>query len=185
VNDPFFKDVESRMGKCVEAYRHELSSIRTGRASPALLDRVTVEAYGQAMPLKQVAGVSTPDARTLLITAWDKNVVGDIRKAIEKSDLGITPGVDGTVIRLTLPPLTEDRRKDLVKLVKKKAEDSRVALRNVRHHALDDLKGQHKRAEITDDDNKRMTEQLQKVTDRYVKEIDTLTNDKESEIMEV
>lgn len=185
MTDPFFKEVEARMGKCVEAFRHELSSIRTGRASPALLDRVTVEAYGQAMPLKQVAGVSTPDARTLLITAWDKNVVGDIRKAIEKSDLGITPGVDGTLIRLTIPPLTEDRRKDLVKLVKKKAEDSRVALRNVRHHALDDLKGQHKRAEITDDDNKQMTDQLQKVTDKYVKEIDSLTNDKEAEIMEV
>ncbi len=185
MSDPFFKDVESKMSKCVESCRSEFSAIRTGRATPALLDRLLVEAYGQPVPLKQVAGISTPDARTLVITAWDKNVVPEIRKAIEKSDLGLTPNVDGTTIRLIVPPLTEERRKDLVKVVKKKAEDSRVAVRNVRHHAHDDVKTQLRRGEITEDDNKRMTDQLQKLTDRYVKEIDTLTAAKEKEIMEV
>lgn len=183
--DEYFKDVESRMHKSVDATRAEFTAIRTGRASPGLLDRLMVEAYGQAVPLKQVAGVSTPDARTLLITAWDKGVVGDIRKAIEKSDLGLTPNIDGTAIRLSIPPLNEERRRDLAKVVKKKAEDGRVAVRNIRHHAHDDLKAKLKSHEITEDDNKRMQETLQKLTDRYVKEIDALVAAKEKEIMEV
>lgn len=173
------------MGKCLDATRSEFASIRTGRATPALLDRLHVEAYGQAVPLKQVAGVSTPDARTLLITAWDKGVVGDIRKAIEKSDLGLTPNIDGTSIRLLIPPLNEERRKDLVKVLKKKAEDGKVAVRSVRHKAHDDLKTQLKNGEITEDDSKRSQDQLQKLTDRYVKEIDTLVAAKEKDIMEV
>ena len=181
----FFKDVESKMGKCVDATRSEFASIRTGRATPALLDRLHVEAYGQSVPLKQVAGVTTPDARTLVITAWDKGVVGDIRKAIEKSDLGLTPNVDGTAIRLIVPPLNEERRKDLVKVLKKKAEDGKVAVRNVRHKAHDDLKAQLKSGDITEDDNKRSQDQLQKLTDRYVKEIDNLAAAKETDIMEV
>ncbi len=185
MSDPFFKDVESRMNKCVEATRSEFASIRTGRATPALLDRLHVEAYGQSVPLKQVAGVATPDARTLVITAWDKGVVGEIRKAIEKSDLGLTPNVDGTAIRLVIPPLNEERRKDLAKVVKKKAEDGRVAVRNVRHKAHDDLRGQLKDGKITEDDNKRLQDTLQKITDRYVKEIDALVSSKEKEIMEV
>lgn len=184
-SDPFFKDVEGKMQRCIDACRNEFAAIRTGRANPALLDRITVEAYGQPMPLKQVAGVSTPDARSIVITAWDKNVVGDIKKAIEKSDLGLTPNVDGTNVRLTIPPLTEERRKDLVKIVKKKAEDSRVAVRNVRHHAHDDVKSQLKRGDITEDDNKRMTDQLQKLTDKCVREIDALSAAKEKEIMEI
>lgn len=183
--DAYFKDVEGRMGKCVEATRNEFASIRTGRASPALLDRLVVEAYGQPAPLKQVAGVSTPDARTLLISAWDKGVVGEIRKAIEKSDLGLTPNVDGSSIRLLIPPLNEERRKDLVKLIKKKAEDGRVAVRNIRHRSHDELKGKLKSSEITEDDNKRMQETLQKLTDKYIKEIDALVGSKEKEIMEV
>ena len=181
----FFKDVESKMNKCVDATRAEFASIRTGRATPALLDRLHVEAYGQAVPLKQVAGVSTPDARTLLISAWDKGVVGDIRKAIEKSDLGLTPNVDGTAIRLIVPPLNEERRKDLVKVLKKKAEDGKIAVRNVRHKAHDDLKAQLKGGDITEDDSKRNQDQLQKLTDRYVKEIDVLVAAKEKDIMEV
>lgn len=184
-NDPFFKDVEGKMNKCLDACRSDMVAIRTGRANTALLDRITVEAYGQPMPLKQIAGVSTPDARTIVITAWDKNVVGDIKKSIEKSDLGLTPNIDGANVRLNVPPLTEDRRRELVKVVKKKAEDSRIAVRNVRHHAHDDVKSQLKRGDITEDDNKRMTEQLQKLTDRYVKEIDTLIAAKEKEIMEI
>jgi ribosome recycling factor len=183
--DAYFREIESRMHKCVEATRNEFASIRTGRASPALLDRLVVEAYGQPAPLKQVAGVSTPDSRTLLITAWDKSVVPQIRKAIEKSDLGLTPNVDGSSIRLVIPPLNEERRKDLAKVVKKKAEDGRVAVRNVRHRAHDELKGQLKSGEITEDDSKRMQDSLQKLTDKYVKEIDALVVAKEKEIMEV
>ena len=185
MTDAYFKDLDSRMSKCVDATRAEFASIRTGRASPALLDRLHVEAYGQPVPLKQVAGVSVPDSRTLVITAWDKGVVGDIRKAIEKSDLGITPNIDGTSIRLTVPPLNEERRKDLAKVVKKKAEDGKIAVRNVRHKAHDDIKTQQKASEITEDDSKRMQDQLQKMTDKYVKEIDALVVAKEKEIMEV
>jgi ribosome recycling factor len=173
------------MERCVEATRNEFASIRTGRAVPALLDRIVVEAYGQPVPLKQVAGVSTPDSRTLLISAWDKSTVPAIRKAVEKSDLGLTPNIDGTSIRLAIPPLNEERRKELAKVVKKKAEDGRVAVRNVRHRAHDELKGQLKSADITEDDNKRMQETLQRVTDKFVKEIDALVVAKEKEIMEV
>ncbi len=173
------------MNKCVEATLSDFSSIRTGRAVPALLDRLIVEAYGQSVPIKQVAGVSTPDSRTLLITAWDKGLVAAIRKAVEKSDLGLTPNVDGTAIRLAIPPLNEERRKDLAKVVKKKAEDGRVAVRNVRHRVHDELKAQLKSHEITEDDNKRMQETLQRLTDKYVKEIDALVAAKEKEIMEV
>jgi len=185
MTDASFKEIESRMYKCVEATRHEFASIRTGRAAPALLDRLVVEAYGQPMPVNQVAGVSTPDSRTLLITAWDKGVVPAIKKAIEKSELGLTPAVDGSAIRLIIPPLSEERRKDLAKLVKKKAEDGRVAVRNVRHKAHDELRGQLKSHGITEDDNKRMQESLQRLTDKYVKEIDALVVAKEKEIMEV
>jgi ribosome recycling factor len=185
VNDPYFTEIESRMTKCVEATRSDFASIRTGRATPALLDRLHVDAYGQSVPLKQVAGVATPDVRTLVITAWDKGVVGEIRKAIEKSDLGLTPNVDGSTIRLTIPPLNEERRKELAKIVKKKGEDGKVAVRNVRHRAHDEIKAQLKDHDITEDDNKRMQDALQKITDRYVKEIDGLVAAKEHEIMEV
>lgn len=179
------KDAENKMHKCVDSTRAEFASIRTGRATPALLDRIHVEAYGAAVPLKQVATVSAPDARSLVIAAFDRNTVGDIRKAIEKSDLGLTPNVDGNQVRLVIPPLNEERRKDLVKVVKKKGEDGKVAVRNVRHKAHDDLKAQLKDHAITEDDNKRMQDQLQKLTDRYVKEIETLIAAKEKEIMEV
>ena len=183
--DDFFKDVESKMNKCLDATRSEFASIRTGRATPALLDRLHVEAYGASVPVKQVATVSTPDARSLVIAAFDRNTVGEIRKAIEKSDLGLTPNVDGNQIRLAIPPLNEERRKDLVKVVKKKAEEGKVAVRNVRHKAHDDLKAQLKDHKITEDESKRLQEQLQKLTDRFVKEIDQLVTTKEKEIMEV
>jgi len=183
--DQVFKDAESRMSKAVDSTRSEFASIRTGRATPALLDRLHVEAWGSSVPIKQVATVSAPDARSLMIQAFDRNTVGEIRKAIEKSDLGLTPNIDGATIRLSVPPLNEERRKDLVKLVKKKGEDGKVALRNVRHKVQDDIKTQLKDHKITEDDNKRMQDQLQKLTDRYVKEIDTLIATKEKEIMEV
>ncbi|GAC1387810.1 MAG: ribosome recycling factor [Vulcanimicrobiaceae bacterium] len=181
----FMKDAESKMQKALDVTRSEFTAVRTGRATPALLDRLHVEAYGAAVPLKQVASVSSPDARSLMITAFDRSTVGDIRKAIEKSDLGLTPNIDGGTIRLSIPPLTEDRRKDLVKVIKKKAEDGRIAVRNVRHKIHDDIKGQLKDHKITEDESKRYQEQLQKLTDKYVKEIDALIVIKEKEIMEV
>ncbi|TAM76084.1 ribosome recycling factor [bacterium] len=180
-----FKETEEKMAKAIEATRQEFASIRTGRASTALLDRLTVEAYGQEMPLKQVATINAPDARSLVIQPFDKNTVGDIRKAIEKSDLGLTPNVDGTVIRLGIPPLTEERRKDLVKVVRKKGEDGKVAVRNVRHKAVDELKTLHKDGQISDDDQKRAQDQIQKLTDKYSKDVDALVAHKEKEIMEV
>ena len=179
------KDAESKMQKCVEATRGEFAAIRTGRATPALLDRLHVEAWGSSVPLKQVASVSVPDPRTLQITAFDRNTVGDIRKAIEKSDLGLTPNIDGTTIRLNIPPLNEERRKDLVKVVKKKAEDGRIAVRNVRHKLHDELKARLKDHKITEDENKRLQDQLQKLTDRFIKDIDQLVAAKEKEILEV
>ncbi|HET9392727.1 MAG TPA: ribosome recycling factor [Candidatus Rubrimentiphilum sp.] len=180
-----FKEAEGKMTKCVDATRAEFAAIRTGRATPALLDRLHVEAYGTSVPLKQVATVSVPDPRSLMIAAFDRNTVGDIRKAIEKSDLGLTPNVDGNSIRLSIPALNEERRKDLVKIVKKKGEDGKIAVRNVRHKVHDDLRAQLKDHEITEDDNKRMQDQLQKTTDRFIKEIDQLVAAKEKEIMEV
>ncbi|MBV8727073.1 MAG: ribosome recycling factor [Candidatus Eremiobacteraeota bacterium] len=185
MTDTLFKDAESRMNKAVEATRSEFAAVRTGRATPALLDRLHVEAWGSQVPLKQVASVSSPDGRSLLISAFDRNTVGEIKKAIEKSDLGLTPNVDGSNIRLNIPPLTEDRRKDLVKVIKKKAEDGKVAVRNVRHKFHDDIKAQLKDHKITEDEGKRAQDHLQKLTDKYVKEIDTLVSTKEKEVMEV
>jgi ribosome recycling factor len=185
VTDTLFKEAEGKMQKAIEATRSEFASVRTGRATPALLDRLHVEAYGTSVPLKQVANVSVPDARTLTIAAFDRNTVGDIRKAIETSDLGLTPNVDGSTIRLSIPPLTEDRRKELVKVIRKKGEDGRVAVRNIRHKYHDDIRAQFKTHAITEDDSKRFQDQLQKLTDKYVKEIDALVASKEKEIMEV
>ena len=178
-------DTETRMKKAIEAASNDFASVRTGRASASLLDRLQVDSYGQMVPLKQVAGVSTPDARTISISAWDRSTVGAIRKAIETSDLGLTPNIDGTTIRLQIPQLNEERRKDLVKIVRKKAEEAKVAVRNVRHKGVDELKVLQKANTITEDENKRASERVQKLTDRYTKEIDTLVENKEREIMEV
>jgi ribosome recycling factor len=183
--DDVYRDTEARMKKALEATTSDFASIRTGRASPALLDRIQVDAYGSNQPLKAVASVNSPDGRSLLVTAFDKNLVGAIRKAIETSDLGLNPNVDGATIRLSIPPLTEERRKDLVKLVKKKSEEHKVAVRNVRHHANDQVKELAKKGTITDDQIKRGTDQVQKLTDKYVKQIDDLVHGKEKEIMEV
>ncbi len=183
--DDVFKTLETRMQKAIDATRNDFASVRTGRASPALLDRLQVEAYGAFTPLKNVASVSTPDARTLQITAFDRSTVGAIRKAIETSDLGLTPNIDGSTIRLQIPQPTEDRRKDLVKVIKKKAEDGKIALRNVRHKSVDELKGLLKDATITEDENKRAGERIQKTTDKFIKDVDALVATKEKEIMEV
>lgn len=183
--DDVYRDTESKMGKALEATRADFASIRTGRASPTLLDRLQVEAYGSSVPLKQVASINSPDGRSLAVTAFDKNTVGAIRKAIETSDLGLNPNVDGATIRLSIPPLTEERRKDLVKLVKKKSEEHKVALRTIRHKAIDEIKALAKDHTITDDQNKRGHDQVQKITDKYVKNVDDLVTGKEKEIMEV
>jgi ribosome recycling factor len=183
--DEIFKTTESRMAKAIDATRNDFASVRTGRASTALLDRLHVEAYGASTPLKSVASISTPDARTLQIQAFDRNMVGAIRKAIETSDLGLSPNIDGSNIRLSIPPLTEDRRKDLVKVVRKKAEDGKVAIRNVRHKCVDEIKALLKDGTITEDENKRAGERVQKATDKHIKDVDALVAAKEKEIMEV
>jgi ribosome recycling factor len=183
--DEIFRQTEAKMQKAIENTRSDFASVRTGRASPALLDRLHVEAYGSWVSLKGLATVSTPDARTLQIAAFDRNTVGAIRRAIETSDLGLTPNIDGTTIRLLIPPLNEERRKDLVKIVRKKAEEHKVAIRNIRHKSVDELKALHKDGKATDDENKRAVERLQKSTDKYIKDIDILTGNKEKEIMEV
>src|SRR3981081_2754085 len=159
--EEIYKAAEAKMSKALEATRGEFSSIRTGRAAPALLDRLQVEAYGSTVPLKQIAGVSTPDARSLVITAFDRTTISSIKKAIETSDLGLTPNVDGASIRLGIPPLTEERRKDLVKIVLKKAEDGKVAVRNIRHKAGDEIKALFKEHKITEDENKRAADHVQ------------------------
>ncbi|MDB5039687.1 MAG: ribosome recycling factor [Candidatus Eremiobacteraeota bacterium] len=184
--DDVYRETESKMGKAIEATRSDFASIRTGRASPSLLDRIMVEAYGSSQPLKGVASVNSPDGRSLLVTAFDKSVVGAIRKAIETSDLGLNPNVDGATIRLSIPQLNEERRKDLVKLVKKKSEEHKVAIRNLRHKAIDEMKAlKAKDHAITDDQIKRGQDNVQKITDKFVKQIDELVVGKEKEIMEV
>ena len=183
--DDIYRDTESKMKKAIESTTSDFASIRTGRASPSLLDRLHVEAYGSSVPLKQVASVNSPDGRSLLVTAFDKSVVGAIRKAIETSDLGLNPNVDGATIRLSIPPLTEERRKELVKLVKKKSEEHKVAVRNIRHKSIDEIKHLAKDRAVTDDMIKRGQDQVQKITDKYVKQIDDLVGGKEKEIMEV
>ncbi len=183
--DDVYKDTESKMNKAIEATRNDFASIRTGRATPALLDRIQVESYGATVPLKSVATVNSPDGRSLLIAAFDKNQVGAIRKAIETSDLGLNPNIDGSQIRLSIPPLTEERRKDLVKVIKKKSEEHKVAVRTIRHKAVDEIKGLQKSGDITEDAVKRGSDQVQKLTDKFVKVIDELVGGKEKEIMEV
>jgi ribosome recycling factor len=176
---------EDKMKKAVAALQREFASLRTGRAAPALLDRVHVDYYGADTPIKQMANISVPDARTLQIQAYDRASVQLIEKALLKSDLGLTPNTDGNVIRLNIPPLTEDRRKDLVKLAKKSTEEGKVALRNVRRDEMDALKKLEKNGEITEDERKRGEDQIQKLTDRYVKEMDDELHNKEKDIMEV
>ncbi|MGE5553212.1 MAG: ribosome recycling factor [Betaproteobacteria bacterium] len=179
------KNAEGRMKAIIEATRHEFATIRTGRANPQILHRLQVEAYGTIMPLDQLANVSAPEGRLLLITPFDKATLKDIERAILKSDLGLTPANDGTVIRLSIPPLTEERRRELVRNVKKEAEEARVAVRNVRREGNEALKSAEKQGEITEDECRRGQEEMQKLTDKYVAEIDELVAAKEKEIMEV
>lgn len=175
----------SNMQKSVEVIKGDLATLRAGRAAPALLDKIMVDYYGTPTPLNQLATVSAPEPRLLVVQPWDKNAVVDVEKAILKSDLGITPANDGNIIRLAIPQLTEERRAELVKVVRKKAEEGRVSIRNIRRDVNDKLKGQEKNSEISEDDLRRLQDEVQKITDKYVKEVDSLLAAKEKEIMTV
>jgi ribosome recycling factor len=183
--DDIFSDAEHRMQQSAESLRRDLATIRTGRASPALVERLHVEYYGTPMQLQQLATIHATDARTLSIQPFDKKALGDIEKAIQKSDLGINPTNDGNVIRLALPPMTEERRKDLAKQLHKKVDEAKVAVRNVRRDAHEKLVKQEKAKAITEDETKRATDKLQKLTDKYVDEVDKIGQAKEREITEV
>ena len=178
-------DGKRRMESAVEALRSEFNGVRTGRASTGLLDRIHVDYYGAKTPLKQLANLATPDARTISITVYDKGAVNAVVRALQESDLGLTPNTDGVVIRLNIPPLTAERRKDLVRLVKGMAEDSRVAVRNVRRDVIQDLKELKKEGKISEDDEKRAEEEVQKLTDTYIEKINDLLRHKEEEILEI
>ena len=175
-------ETESKMKKTVEATQRDFSAVRTGRASSALLDNIKVDYYGTATPLKQLAAVTTPDARLVMIQPWDKNSLVDIEKSILKSDIGIAPTNDGKVIRLTIPPLTQERRAELDKVLKKIAEDGHISIRTGRHAALETIKKLEKDKAITEDDKFKAHEDIQKLTDKYIKEIDTILAAKEKDI---
>lgn len=173
------------MDATIEVLRRDLASIRTGRATLALLDGITVDYYGNQTPLNQVATLTVPEPRLITIQPWEQRLISEIEKAIMKSDLGLTPTNDGKVIRLAIPPLTEERRKELVKVVKKRAEEARVALRNIRRDILEDIKKIQKERSLSEDEIKRWNEEVQKITDSYIKKVDEMLAHKEKEIMEV
>ncbi|HRX15295.1 MAG: ribosome recycling factor [Spirochaetes bacterium] len=184
VND-ILKDVESRMSKSVKALEKEFVAIRTGRANPSILDSVSIDAYGSPMPLNQVATVSCPEARLIMVQPWDKGNIGAIEKAILKADLNLNPSNDGNVIRIQIPELTEERRKELVKQAKNKAEDCRVAIRNVRRDGNDMVKELEKDKSISEDDSKKEQDNIQKLTDKYTEMVQKLTDNKEKEILSI
>jgi ribosome recycling factor len=179
------KDAADRMGKCVVAFRNELKKLRTGRASTSLLEHIRVDYYGSEVPLQQVATVAVEDSRTLTVVPWEKQMVPVIEKAIMKSDLGLTPATAGTVIRVPLPALTEERRKDLTKVVRHEAENARVAIRNVRRDVMHDLKEMLREKLVSEDDDRRAQDDVQKLTDKFVADVDHVLADKEKELMQV
>jgi ribosome recycling factor len=176
---------EERMKKTIGSLKEAYAALRTGRASPALFDKIKVDYYGEKTPLNQTANISTPEARLIVIQPWDKSLIGEIEKAILSSELSLNPSNDGKVIRISIPPLTEERRKDQVKQAKAQAEQSRVSIRNIRRDGNEELKKLLKDKELTEDEEKNNSEELQKLTDSYIKQIDTVLEEKESEIMEV
>ncbi len=183
--DELLKDAEGRMTKSVDSSRGELATVRTGRASPHLLDRIVVDYYGAQTPLKQLANVATSDARLLTVTPFDKSSIGAIEKSIQESDIGLTPSNDGNVIRLQVPELTEERRREMVKVVHGVAEEGRIAIRNIRRDVMQDLRDLKKDGEAGEDDERRAEAALQKQTDEAIAEIDDLLKGKEEEILEV
>ena len=176
---------EDRMKKTIDMLRKEYGTLRAGRATPSLLDKITVDYYGTPTPINQVANISVPEPRSIIIQPWEKTMISPVEKAILKSDLGLTPNSDGSVIRLTIPQLTQQRRAELVKVVHKKAEETRVAVRNLRRDANEGIKKLEKDKTISEDEAKKAQDDMQKMTDKYIKEIDTVMNAKEKEIMEV
>lgn len=179
------KEFDAKMGKTIEVVKSDFASVRAGRANPGVLDKITVDYYGSPTPLNQVAAISTPDPRVLMIQPWDASILKAIEKAIQTSDLGINPQNDGRVIRLTFPQLTEERRKELGKQVRKYGENGKVAIRNIRRDAMDKYKAMEKKGEMTEDDRKEYEKELQDMTDKRCKEIDELTSKKEAELMAV
>ncbi|MGP0583773.1 ribosome recycling factor [Paenibacillus timonensis] len=178
------KHAEERMDKAIQALKRDLATLRAGRATPSLLDRVQVDYYGSPTPINQLANINTPDSRTLMIQPWDKSSLSEIERAIQKSDLGLTPANDGTMIRLSIPALTEERRVELVKMTKKFGEEAKVAIRNIRRDANDDIKKLEK-TDISEDESRRHQEDIQKTTDKFIAEVDKVLAAKEKEIMEV
>ncbi len=179
------QEAERKMKHAVEATAHDFHRIRTGRANPIMLESVMVDYYGTETPVNQVANISVPEPRVLMLTPWDKNMIGHIEKAIQKSDLGITPNNDGINIRLTFPQMTEERRKELIKQVNHRSEEGCVAIRNVRHHALDQAKTRLKNKEVSEDDVKLLEKKVQELTDKYIAETHTVQKKKETELMEI
>lgn len=179
------KDAKSRMSKAMDALHHNLGSVRTGRATPALLDRVTVEYYGTTMPLNQLAGISAPESRLLVIQPWDQGSIGPIERAIQSSDLGLTPNNDGQLIRISIPALTEERRKDLVKVVHQTVEESKVSVRNIRRDAVSHIRKQLSDKEISQDEERRATEEIDALSKQYVERAESIGKDKEQEVLEV
>lgn len=183
--DDIKKDAAERMQKCVGALRNELKRLRTGRANTSLLEHIRIEYYGSEVPLAQVANIALEDARTLTVTPWEKAMVQAIEKAIMKSDLGLMPATAGTVIRVPMPPLTEERRRDLAKVVRHEAENARVAVRNVRREVMSELKEMEKEKLLSQDDERRAQEDVQKLTDRHIAEIEQVLAEKEKELMQI
>jgi ribosome recycling factor len=183
--EDLYKEADQKMQKAIKATAHELAMVRTGRASTALLDRVTVEAYGASMPLNQVANVAVTDATTILIKPFDKGNIGSIEKAIQKADLGLTPQSDGQVIRLHIPPLSSERRQEMVKMIKHMVEEGKVQLRNIRRESIDKLKKMEKAGDISEDENKTGQEKVQKLTDKGIEELDQVFKKKEQEIVTI
>jgi len=180
-----YKDTEDRMKKALDAINRELATVRTGKASPKMLDGIKVEYYGTLTPLNQVASISSPDPKMLVIQPWEQTVIPEIIKAVQKADLGLNPMAEGNIVRLPIPPLTEERRQDMVKLVKKLGEDAKIAIRNIRRDANDKLKKAEKDSEITEDDLKLGQKQVQDYTDSHIKKIDDIIKAKEQEVMEI
>lgn len=182
--EEIYNDARERMGKTLEAFRSEMARVRTGRATPQLLDGVKVDAYGSLLPLNQVATVSVPEARLIVLNVWDKSLVHEVEKAIQRAGLGFNPQVQGSVVRVPVPPLSEERRADMVKLVKKMAEDARVAVRNIRRDAIDMVRKMEKDKELSEDERHDAEGKIQKITDEFIGKIDEMLSDKEQELME-
>ena len=183
--NPVLRNTEEKMRASVDGLKRELATIRTGHATPALIEHIKVDYAGALTPLNQIAGISAPEARLLVIQPWDRTTIPNIEKAILKSDLGLNPAISGNIIRLALPPLSEERRRELTKVVRKRVEERKIAIRNIRRDAMSELKGLEKDSQISQDENRRALDQLQKLTDRFIADIDQIARGKEAELMEV